>query len=48
MPACLELNLSLERLRRLYDIFPGYKTAPEDYASSAVGCEWPLRGALSR
>jgi hypothetical protein len=48
MPACLELSLSLEHLRRLDDIFPGYKTAPEDYASSAVGYEWPLPGALSR
>jgi aryl-alcohol dehydrogenase-like predicted oxidoreductase len=31
LPA-VELKLSAEHLRRLDEIFPGYKTAPEDYA----------------
>jgi hypothetical protein len=30
--AAVELSVSPEQLRRLDEIFPGHKTAPEDYA----------------
>jgi hypothetical protein len=31
-PGCVELSVSPEQLRRLDEIFPSHKTAPEDYA----------------
>jgi hypothetical protein len=30
--SAVELSLSPEHLKRLDEIFPGHKTAPEDYA----------------
>jgi hypothetical protein len=32
LPAATELTLGDDVLTRLKEIFPGYKTAPEDYA----------------